>query len=123
MKIEWEGRTYDYDPLSVLMSQATQILTYTGCKTLGEWEELLLKVDDAKFPQAVTAAYWLMMCQAGHGGEIGAVDIPFLRFSLAFIAGLKAAAADEQQAAEADPTNGAAPHGGTSPAPEAVSAG
>jgi hypothetical protein len=122
VKIEWDGRVYDLDLLGALMSQADRINSFVGCKTMSEWESLLLKPDDERFARAVTAAYWLMLTQDGQETELAGLDIPFMRFFLA-IGNAGAALAAEAAAAEADPTNAAAASGGTSPETPAVSAG
>ena len=115
MKIEWEGRAYDYDALSVLLSQSDQILKYTGCRTLSEWETLLLKPDDERFPKSITAACWLMLAQDGQDVKLGELDIPYLKFLQAFADGIAAEQAAAALAAEADPTSAAAGSGETSP--------
>jgi hypothetical protein len=130
MRIEWNGRTWDFDAEEVTMKQAfvikdsTKDDVYPAGRSLGAWNRGL---NDAE-PSCVRAAYWLMFQQAELPCPIGDLEFSVVKFNNALVT---AAAAEqkaeeerekaeekaeaERQAALAVPTRAASPTSGSPP--------
>ena len=130
MKIDFNGRTWDFDSTEVTLKQAfvikdsTKDDAYPAGRSLGAWNRGL---NDAE-PSCVRAAYWLMLQQAELPCPIGDLEFSVIKFNNALMtvakaeqdaeAARKAAeekAREEAEAAAAVPTRAASPTSGSPP--------
>ena len=95
MRIEWNGRTYEYDDAAVTVSQAQILKNETGIKWPAEFFDLLKETD----PTAVQALMWLVRTQSGEQLRIADCDGSIVQFLEAY-----AKAAQDQLGDEEDPT-------------------
>ena len=97
MKIDFEGRTWDFDEDEIDLKQAT-VLYMTYKMTLGEWIEGIGKADQ----RALGFAYWLMLQQNGVVKPIADCNPKIVAFAVAYgTAREEAAAANAVAEAEA----------------------
>jgi hypothetical protein len=130
VKIDFDGRMWDFDIEDVTVGQCEAVEKFTGAKGMGDWSNKL----EAGNTKAVIALWWLMRKQAGE--ETGPISQPGdsfrpLRLLSAFVAaGLTEAAAAvaaaeaeaeaEAQGPPADPTRTAARARGSRARPPAA---
>ena len=106
MKIEFEGRTWDFDPDSMDVRQAT-VLYMTYQLTIAQYSEGFDTLDQRVYHYA----YWLMLQQNGVVKTIAECNPNIIRFIGAFTearvakAAAEAAEAEARAAVEPDPTN------------------
>lgn len=117
MKIEFEGREWEFDSEEITLQQAMTIQLHTGM-SIGEWEDSLdLPEDDQgnvqnpgpEWLKSLQCVYWLMKAQAGEKTPIADADFVLSKFLRAWAAGAQAEldrrkAEKEAEAAAADPT-------------------
>ena len=112
MKIDYEGRVYEFDFARLTVGECEDIEKFTGVKGLGEWS-LQLQLANTK---ALQAAWWAIRRQAGEDpGPIARRDPGFLPVALSEAlaeaekaeAEAAAAAAAQDDDAEPDPTRSA----------------
>jgi hypothetical protein len=117
VKIEFEGRTWEFDSEEITLQQAMTIQLHTGM-SIGEWEDSLDLPEDEhgnvqnpgpEWLKSLQCVYWLMKSQNGEKTPIADADFVLSKFLQAFgegaqgeVARLKAEKAAE--AAAADPT-------------------
>lgn len=107
MKIEYEGRVYEFDVTRLSVPECEAIEKFVPARGLGEWSGQL----QAANTKALRALWWAVRRHAGEDpGAIGAADPAFLpiAFSQAYAAAEAAEEAKAEaaaKAAEADPTN------------------
>jgi len=119
VKIEYDGRAWDFDVEDIPVSQCEAVEKYVPSKGMGDWYNQL----DAGHTRAVIALWWVLRKRAGEAGAISQPGDDFrpLRLLSAFNAALRAeaeaaAAAEAEAEAEPDPTTPAV----SSPAPSAA---
>ena len=95
MKIDFEGRVWEFDPDTVTVQQGIAIWLAHGL-TLLDWEEGMERGD----PRALQSTYWLMLTQDGAVKPIKDCDFAVGPFSQA-LAAAQEAAAQEAAAQEA----------------------
>jgi hypothetical protein len=104
MKIDYNGRTWDFDSTEVTMKQAfvikdsTKDDAYPAGRSLGAWNRGL---NDAE-PSCVRAAYWLMLQQAELPCPINDLEFPVIKFQNAFATAAEAEAKAEKERKEAE---------------------
>jgi len=122
MKIEYEGRVYEFDFARLSVGECEEIEKFTGAKGLGDWSNML----SAGNTKALQAAWWAIRRHAGEdAGPVSRRDPAFLPIALneALVAAERAdlaarlAAAAAEAEAEEDPTR---PPAGSSPASAAT---
>jgi hypothetical protein len=94
VKIDWNGRVWDYDDSAVTVAQAKIIKNETGIKWPAQFFELLQDTD----PAAVQVLMWLVRTQAGEQLRIEDCDGSIVGFLTAYASGAQA------EIGEADPT-------------------
>jgi len=129
MKVEYDGRVYDYDYEEVLVSQALKIEEHVG-GTLADYEQGLINGRTVCFQ----AMGWLLFHDGDVKQQIGSIpDFPVVKLAAAYLKARQAVIAEIQaeikkaeELAETDPTpppspspNGHAPDG-SSPAKAAT---
>lgn len=97
MKVEFEGRTWEYDEDRVSVQQAIAFHFAYGFNIL-DWQLAIEKLD----PRALQCCYWLMLQQAGVVGPLKDCDFAVVEFAAAYRAAQDAEAAEEP---EPDPTS------------------
>ena len=98
MKIDFEGRVWEFDPDTVTVQQGIAIWLAHGL-TLLDWEEGMERGD----PRALQSTYWLMLTQDGAVKPIKDCDFAVGPFSQALAAAQEAAAAASAPAVEPEP--------------------
>ena len=97
MKIDYDGRVWDFDVTEMDVAQCEAVEKYVG-KGLGEWANQLA----AGSIKSLTALWWVIRAQAGENpGPIGAPDPAFRPVKL--LLGFNDAEAAEARAAQAEP--------------------
>lgn len=96
MKIEFEGRTWEFDPNTITVKQAVAIW-YAHKLTIHEYLEALGKLDG----RGIQVAYWLMLQQSGVIKPLADVDCDAIAFMAAYGDAAEAEAAAEKAAQEA----------------------
>lgn len=96
MKVNWDGREYDFDWKTVMVKQGIVIHLAHGI-TISEYLQGLTKSD----PRALQSAYWLMLQQAGIIKPIADCDFDAIAFAEAILKGI--AAEEEAEAAQPEP--------------------
>ena len=96
MKIDFEGRVWEFDPDTVTVQQGIAIWLAHGL-TLLDWEEGMERGD----PRALQSTYWLMLTQDGAVKPIKDCDFAVGPFSQALAAAQEAAAQEAAAAASA----------------------
>jgi hypothetical protein len=98
VKIEFEGRTWEFDEDEVTVKQA-MVLHLTYKMTLKDWIEGLGQVDQ----RALHFTYWLMLQQNGVVKPIADCDPKVIAFGVAFAEARQADSAEPEP--EPDPTS------------------
>ena len=106
MKIDYDGRAYEFAADDLTNKQAVKILQYTGKPSISAWLETCADEKDPAFIASIDAMYWAMLRQNGDDTTpIADVDYKFGRFLDAF---KEAASAEAPAEPEPDPTRSAA---------------
>lgn len=95
MKIEYEGRTLEFDLEEITVSQATTLKRKLGL-TLLKLDAGLAEGD----PDALRAVYWLVNEQSGKRTDIDELDFKIVKFANAIQEAIEAEAAEEAAAEE-----------------------
>ena len=111
MKIDFEGRAWEFDPDTVTVQQGIAIWLAHGL-TLLDWEEGMERGD----PRALQSTYWLMLAQNGAVKPIKDCDFAVGPFSQALAAAQEAAAAANAPVPDPEPVP--TQPGGTAASPE-----
>lgn len=110
MKIDWDGRTWEFDSEEISFRQGELIYRYYQM-TIDDYNSGLDKMDQRSYH----VAYWLMLQQAGRKdvGLANCGDVQVIPFMMALTEARIAQAEAERQAAEAE----ALPQPGPDPTP------
>lgn len=102
MKVEFEGRTWEFDPDDLDVRQAT-VLHLTHGMTIKAWSDGFADLDYRSYH----FAYWLMLQQAGIVRPIADCNPKVIDFIVAYQEGRTAEAAAQaaEEVPEPDPTN------------------
>jgi hypothetical protein len=111
VKIDFEGRVWEFDPNVVDVQQGIAIWLAHGL-TLLDWEEGMERAD----PRALQCTYWLMLAQNGTVKAIKDCNFAVGPFSVALQAAQEAEAAANAPAVEPEPVP--TQPGGTAASPE-----
>ena len=101
MKLDFEGRVWQLEPLDVDMTQGEAIAAYTGL-SLTAWYKSLLDTDSVAWGKSIRCLYWLMREQNGDPVPLESANFAPLKLFAAF--GDALAADQPAQEAEPDPT-------------------
>lgn len=112
MKIDFEGRVWDFDPHDISVKQGTAIAGHTGLSPHA-WYKSLTDTDSLGWLKSMQCLYWLMREQAGESIPLKTAEFATLKLFLAFSAAIEAEIPDE--AAEEDPTRPGAGPGAEEP--------
>ena len=116
MKIDYDGRVWDFDVTEMDVAQCEAVEKYVG-KGLGEWANQLA----AGSIKSLVALWWVIRRQAGEDpGPIGQDDDPSFR-PVKLLTGFNAAEVAEAETAEPEPEPGPTTAAG-SPRPAATTA-
>jgi len=100
MKIDFEGRAWQFEMDEVTVKQGEVIAAYTGL-SLSAWYRSLLDPDSLGWLKSMQCLYWLIREQNGEGIPLESADFAPLKLMAAFN---DAAGAETSAEAEEDPT-------------------
>jgi len=100
VKIEFEGRAWQFEMDEITVRQGESIAAYTGL-SLSAWYRSLLDPDSLSWMKSMQCLYWLIREQNGESIALESADFAPLKLMAAFN---DAAAAEVASEAEPDPT-------------------
>ena len=80
MRIQWQGRDWNYDDRNVTVSMAKIVSQETGIKWPADFADALQQMD----PLAIQALMWLVRAQNGYQERIDEVDGSIVEFLEAY---------------------------------------
>ena len=119
MKIEYDGRVYEFDIGDLTVDECEQIEKFTAARGLGDWSNQLQVANT----RALQALWWAIRKQAGENpGPVAAADpaLKPVRLNEAYVAAERAAATEALAAAVAEADEPDPTPAGSSPVPAAT---